>query len=163
MCKHTCSVCVQRLPAQDKNKYLPLVGFWAEMWRMRKCWCVCTVGDGLQPVQHVGRPRSLCTLPVFLWQNHESPLRDYWSLNRAVKVTTDTNRLTMWFSSESGATCLLCDVLLTAYSRVHRQFDSFPSLSSFRNLQLSTLSLQCLFVPPSLHTMTLASLLLCEF
>lgn len=51
-----------------KNKYLPLVSFGAEMWRMRKCWCFVerAAGDGLQALKHVGWPRSLCTLPVFL-------------------------------------------------------------------------------------------------
>lgn len=59
------AVSAQLLPVQDKNKYLPLVGFRAEMWRMRKCWCV---GGRRRPaaLQHVGWPGSLCTLPVFL-------------------------------------------------------------------------------------------------
>lgn len=85
------SSCVQRLPVQDKNKYLPFVGFGAEMWRMRKCWWVCAERGGLQEAacrlwnMSAGRDHSAHFLffsaaSHSAWkQKHEIP-PDCWSL-----------------------------------------------------------------------------------
>ena len=102
-----------------KNKYLPSVGFGAEMWRMRKCWSV--LWDGPRALKQVGWPRSLCTLPVFLCSftlnlktEKWNPLcvsAEAWLTARAEKVMSDTCALVhvyIMFSSSSEQKCEPC-------------------------------------------------------